>query len=657
MLVTENLDGSRHEFWADRPEPLSHIDFARTLTVPDSEDARGNLEPYDPRSHPGQWHALRALDGHSDRPGFRFRKFCYLSDAQGGGKSWVLQQFCFHSMVERGRNVIYAIPTRDLGGDIWALKLRPAITGAGLEGYLPLSGPGSRDGSKPRFVPFVRRNGRGGGTLVFMAAGGRGQSGQAALTADRLAIDEGDDWSEPAYYRIQRRVDKNNENAIVAIVSTVKKDDSPYREDDRSLICDLYSRSTQGRLEYRCPHCPAWTRFEFANFKYHGSTPEELDASVGIACASCACTITDSQRRTAMGESRLAMDNPTAEVWGLRVSALDCPWKPLRWLASLHSEAVRALEQTGNHEPLRQFHHDQMAAQYRGDTENGENAEQITPAYLLRRSEQSTWGACAHLTDRGEGKPPTYSRHVAEIPADAAGFVAAIDLSPNRVYWSLEAGALDGRTWSTAWGYEFFDAAQEEMNKQQLWSVLSRVDGLVRGIIEDRPLWYAGVDSNYRTDDVHHWLSLNPKWWPLYGASAMKAAKMSGKDGDRVGDFPGILFLRRPKGWKLKQPATHIDTTPMRQAAQRTFLIPPGEPQAAHLPSGLGSNRSDLAYLQHLCGELWDEKAMKWFTPPSAGRHDWLDCRTYCMALFRYHLTRLSRPSPPRRYGVVGKVG
>ncbi len=654
-----DLDARKAEYWHERPAPLSHIDFARTLTVPDSENDRGVPDPYEPSSHPGQLVFLQAMDGMYDRPGSRFLVFVFIGDAQGAGKSWLLQQTAFHDMVERGQNVIYGLPTRDLGGDIWSLKLRPAITGAGLEMYLPTSGPGSKDGSKPRFVPFKRINGKGGGTLVFMAAGGRGQSGQAALTAKKLLVDEVEDWAVQALTLIKKRISKNNQTAIQIYACTINKNNDPDKEDDASRIQPLYDASTRGRMGYTCPHCRAITRLEPERFAYEGKTMEEWKATAKVFCSKCDAAISQEQRLEMFGHGTLITDDPTATTFGLRLTALDCPWKPLHWLAELHHSALLSAD-SGDHEPMRQLFNKEWSCQYAGDRNLDERAEKISPKYLLRRSDSNTaWGEVQTISDRegtNDKAPRTHSRHIAPMPTGAQWSIVTIDIQADRLYWLLMAGDSQGRTYDVAWAYEHATFAMADMDKFQLWAVLDRIDGISRQITGDIPRVYAGVDANFRTDEVLDWLKLHNEWWPLYGASARKAAKMRGKEGERVEDAPGILYLRRSDGWKLRQARCHIDTNPMRMAAQRTFLLKPGEPHAAHLPHGLTSGRSDMTYLRHLCGEQWDEKALKWVEQP-ASRWDWLDCRTYAMALHRYHMLKLNRPRKSTiKYGVIGKV-
>jgi hypothetical protein len=311
----------------------------------------------------------------------------------------------------------------------------------------------------------------------------------------------------------------------------------------------------------------------------------------------------------------------------------------------------------GDHEPMRQFYNKEMSAQYEGDRNLGETAERIDPKYLLRRSQASTWGPSQQITDRegGDDKAPrTHSRHIAPMPEGAEWSIVTVDIQADRMYWLLMAGRTNGQTHDVAWGYEHATREMKEMDRDDLWSVLDRIDGLSNEISGGVPIVHRGVDANYRTDEVIKWLGLHFEWWPVYGASARKAAKLRGREGERISDAPGILYLRKSEGWRLRQARCHIDTTPMRLAAQRTFLLNQGEPHAAHLPSGLTTSRSDRTYFNHLCGEQWDEKAMKWIEQPGYPRWDLLDCRTYAMALHRYHLLKLTKQKAKRKYGYIG---
>lgn len=655
-MTLKNLDQRRAEFWTERPEPLTHAAFACTLTVPDSEDDRGQMQPYFLESHPGQGVILKALDGDYNLPGRRFQVFVIIGDAQGAGKSWMLQICAFRDLIECGRSVIYGLPTRDLAGDIWETKIKPAIVGSGLGTYMPIQGPGARMGGKPRLIRMRHVAGKGGGVLVFMAAGGRGQSGQASLTARKLIVDEVEDWPPTALQLIRNRVSRYNETAQQLYACTLNKNNNPYLEDDDSRIQPLYDRSTKGRLSYVCPHCGDRTRFEMAGFKYEGATKAEFIESARIHCTKCGAGLSDAERRASFATALPEFDNPDAASWGLLLNAWDCPWKSLAWLAEKHHNASLDLDR-GSHDAMRQFYNKEASIQYLGDLHDSGNAERLTPAGLLRRSQASTWGPSEHHSDRAEDQKPSHSRHIAPLPEGAEWLFGSVDIQANRCYWLLMAGDSSGRTWDVGFGYEHFDSNQEEMNPQQLWSVLDRISGVFEENRGSLPIIYRGVDSNFNTDNVHSWLKLHPEWMPLYGASAQKASKMAHKSGDAVGDYPGILFLRKPKGWTLRQPATHIDTNPMRMLAQRALLLQPGEPGAAHLPNGLKNTASDRAYLQHLCAEYWDESKMKWEKVPGGGRNDWLDCRVYATALHRYHLAKLNKPkAPARKYGNIGAV-
>lgn len=638
-----DCDQIKQEYWRERPAPMPMVAFARTLTTPDSEDERGNLEPYAPESHAGQLIVLRAMDGFYDRPGHHFRTFILIGDAQGAGKSWLLQITAFHTMVERGQNIIYALPTRDLAGDVWSLKLQPAFKGAGLAVYLPKEGPGSKSGSKPRFISLRRVNKKGGGGLVFMGAGGRGQSGQASLTAKKIIVDEVDDWTRRALALIKKRISKFNQTAQQYYACTINRNNSKDKEGDESNIVPLYNASIMGRIGYPCPKCTKITTFQPLKFTYSGTTEDEWKASARVACDHCAHPITEEDRTTLLTHGELVMGKPDRGDFGLLMNALDCPWKPLHWLAGLDHAARVALDQ-GDDEQMRQLYNKEWSLQY--TRLDSDKPPAIDAESLLRRSEASTWGPTVTDNDRDGQDQRSFSCHIAESPPGAEWSVRAIDVQADRCYWLMMCGDKDGRTWDKAWGYEYFDKERKPFTWQQLHAVLDRIDGITRNIAGEVPIKMSGIDTNFDTEHILDWLASHFEWLPLYGASAKKAARMQ-RSGYKIKDYPGIMYRRRTDGWKLTQDRCHIDTTPMRMLAQRAFLLEIGAPGAAHLPSGLRNNTSDMSYLWHLCAEMWDETTMTWKHPKGAGRWDYLDLRTYCTAMHKILMIEAAKPVEP----------
>lgn len=600
---------------------MSHTDFARTLTVPDSEDEHGRPEPYAPRSHPGQWHFLQAVDGivNNEPAPRRWRRFLLLADAQGGGKTWLLQQLVLHGTIELGQAVIWALPTKGMAGDLWTLKLRPAWEGSGLGVYLPTSGPGSRGSAAPRTIKTRRCDRRGGGPLAFMSAGGRGQAGQAGLTAKRLIVDELGDWSKAAFTRIRKRVSRFNDIAVEAYASTLKLDAG-------DLTLSTYDDGTRAYIEYHCIHCHDWTPFVWST--WNAAIP-------AIACTACRHSITEVDRKAMLGAHRLAMSHPLQEIFSLRLTALDCPWKPLGWLAAEAASAEAAINpppgQVANHEPMRTFFHDERDEPYTGDQqEEGGRVTLHDNRSLAERSRMTAWCVDPIKDKDDQG---LFSRTIAQPPPIAvAKWVCAIDVQRNRVYWCLIAITTDKRSWDVAWGYESARAgAQHEepppWSPGDLRSVLSRVADLVpdyagrqidRGVVD--------VSDGVTIDEVLEFLSSHAQWRAIQGEAGELPKARPGSGITHL--TPVIAYSNR---WKQGRGSYHIITDLAQQAVAEAYLIQHEKPGAALMPGPLKSND---VYILHITGTTWVVgKANVRTWKKIRERNDYLDTRAYATAV------------------------
>jgi phage terminase large subunit GpA-like protein len=619
--VIREADARRREYWAVRPEPMTHTAFARTLTVPDSEDEHGRQDPYDPRSHPGQWHVVQALDGlvNGDTAPRKYRRFLLITDAQGGGKSWLLQQVIFHGTIELGNDVIWALPTKGMAGDLWNLKLRPSWEGAGLGVYLPTTGSGSRGSSSPRSVRTRRFNGRGGGTLVFMSSGGRGQSGQAGLTAKRLAVDELSDWDKAAFTRIRKRVSRWNDVAVEIYGSTLKLDDG-------DLTLATYEESTRARVEYRCCHCQGWTPFLWKTWA-GGDDPH-------VVCIACGVHITETNRKAMMAEHRLSQEEPGREVFGIMLTALDCPWKSFAWLASGEASA-KAAELRVDYEPMRTFYHDERVEAYQEPEPEGEFSERA----LVANSSRST-----------------YEKRM--VPAWAGFLVLTQDVQGDRHYWLLVAHGGGDRWAIVDWGYELlvpygkdgkplreptpvdrvkvFDLIRDKANEG--W----QVEGGERRM---RPV-QRGVDCGYLPSEVVGWVQGNPDWKAVRGVGHDEIKHQSGGHEKYLPEEirqTKALQAVKPPGWRVYW--WRVDGDRFRRSGQASLMRDADQVASGMLPRGLKAND---AIVLHLSALQWvtptedDRKsgskkglAPYWFE--KRVRHDWGDCLDYNLALALLH--------------------
>lgn len=626
LAEVESANAARREWWQVRPDPLTHTAFARTLTIPDSEDEHGRQDPYDPRSHPGQWHFLQAIDGivNGAPASRRYRRFLLMTDAQGGGKSWLLQQIALHGTIELGQPVIWALPTKGLAGDMWNTKLRPAWEGSGLGVYLPINGPGSRGSSAPRSIRTRRHQKRGGGTLVFMSSGGRGQAGQAGLTAKILIVDELGDWSKAAFTRIRKRVSRFNDIAVEAYGSTLKLDHA-------DLSQDVYRESSRAWVEYRCPHCGEWTALDWKTWK-NGE----------LACLNCAAVLNEQHRRAMFSMSRIQMADPMNDVLGLRLTALDCPWKSLAWLAGEEARALAAAEGKNgppDHEPLRTFYHDERVEEYHGDEQQDADAKETphTHRTLAARSERTAWSEVVENSDDGK----LWSRYTATIPDAVKSTVAAIDIQRNRLYFTLIGIDADRRTYDIAWGIE--RARSGEGGKEpppfasgELSATLARAAEWIAEI--SGPTFKGGVidvSDGVTQGEAAEWLSAAPAGWTaIQGEEHLPAVRNDG----RITHCSSVLAWDTQ--WRNGMGSYRVVTDLAQQGVAESYRMDPTAPGAGLLPGPL---RAGNTYLRHLCGVGWVTTSAGrrvWKALPGAGRADYFDCRAYATAVAVWTLTK-----------------
>lgn len=598
----------------------TYCEYAKTLQIVDG-DFKGDR--YDPSKHPAQIITLQALDQGYGR--------CVIAKPVQDGGTLVALVPLFRRAIVEHQTVLLAFPSLDSSKDIWTTKVWPMLEQVG--GQEPKSGGGSRMGAA-RVVTLP-----GGGRFLLRAAGGRGESQQASVSGDVESVEEVDDWPSMAkILKIIKRVDKGRKPLII-YTSTVKKDGST--KDDKSFILELYDSGTQTRVNVPCKHCGAFQRMEWEQVNLETET---------YKCLHCAKLWTEKDRLESLTKATRYDAKPEAGSFSIRWTALDSPFaimtadgrKPcLAALCTLYKEAVNAQQTRNDHELLRDFYRDRLTRVYTGDIDTDDGAINFTPNDLQLRSMSSAWGPYDHESDRERGETERlYSRHVTrEVPRDVQFVARAIDVQQDRVYWSLIGMDHQQRQWDLAWGYEYATRERKPFHRMQLFEMLDRVAARTEAIAGQLPIVGSGVDANYKTDDVLHWLASHPQWVPTYGASASKAARMNSESGECVRKFPGILYEYRTKGWHLRQNRCHIDTNPIRQLAQQSFLVQVGQPGSAQCGKGIElRDASAMTYFRHLCAETWDVASKKWIKSKGGGRWDWLDTRVYCLALLLKHL-------------------
>lgn len=663
MIATETLDLIADEasrILAPPPRPRPVLEFACSLRWPDGPDAG---ERVDPRSHPAGYEIAKDFaEGGYD-------EMVNLGPVQDGKTWWTIVLPMLYFLAELRLSATYGVPDRALAGKAWRAKLKPTIENCGLAHLLPKSGPGS-DGGAPDDVLMTT-----GARLYMLGAGARNEAGQAMVTSAGVFIDERDSIRS-------RWVELLKARSAAYDVLARNHETSTIKDDDKSATWAVYQGSTACRLWFACPTCAAaqhatggWQLLEWEQVDADWTNDETARESVRLVCRhDPAHRLTENDRQAMLRQWRrvsrgqavtadgtITGDKPPTRRRGLRWSSLDSPRKSLPRLAVQFRQACERRDAYGDHEPLRQFYRDMLALPYRADRDGSDVLQMFgadydrTRAYLATRSSAHGW---ATLVDHKD-EAGLFSRHIAPLPPGATMAVVTIDVQENRCYWLIVAADADLRTWDVAHGYEYGTHERLPTSEAEMHSIIDRVrDEIVPDVCDALPIVARGVDVNYRTDELVRWLTTNRDWLPVVGAGEEVAGKKRAEHDAK--NLPGVVYLTRPDGWQLgsQQPLHLVDVDRVREQAQTAFLRPVGSVGAAHLPRGL---KAGSAYIMHLCGELLQEDPRngrrKW--RKQTGRHDYLDCRTYAVALLRLHVERERRRAnaPRRTYGAIRPIG
>ena len=600
----------------------THAEFASRLVLPDGPKMG---QSYRWRDDPAHRAVVEALDA-------GWPRIVCVGAVQTGKSLCTILVPALVALMGQRQPVVYAQPTKDKLHEAWAGKVVPSLEGAGYGAWLPHRGQGSRGGDTPKFVVFRDpvTNARAG-MCYLVPGGGKREGAQAAVTAPVVLVDEVDSFeSRHRVELIAKRADSFRSGSRRVFTSTVKLDEG-------SIILGLYEDSTRGRIWVDCPSCKHPQTLEWENVRYEDDDETAAVESCRYACAGCGDLWDEAARQTALGTSaRVVIANKRTRTWGLLWTSLDSTLRDLGGLAAEHWRAARAAGR-GDHGPMRSFYRDQLCRVYTADKENDEaTPAQISKTYMVARADAGTWALDMTRELHDEDGD---SMHVATPPDGAEWMVAAVDVqrggqrAPGRLYWVLQAWGGDGRTWDVAWGHVVLAPIGQQPNTAQLHSGLSRLDDQLTRLGQDfeLPVSRRAVDVGDRQDEIRLWLVRNRDWLPVKGASG-------GQKATDFQDISGWLYRRSQEGnWYLWL----IDTDSVRKQAQDGFLVPAGQPGAAHLPRGIDTRS---AIVRHYCstalipdgkgGTKWSLREIdRKHHPDLSSRHDFLDCRIYALAI------------------------
>lgn len=590
----------------------TNLQFATEIKLPDGDRAG---DYYNPLMHPPQACLLQAVDQ-------GYAMITVAKPVQDGGTLCSLVPM-LRAAIKLHQKVVMAYPTEPSAKDIWTMKIWPILAAYG--GQEPESGGGSRGGAA-RVVTLP-----GGGQFILRTSGGRGESQQASVTADKEMVDEVDDWdSLKRIVDIGQRIGRGR-SPFVARVSTVKKDEG-------SFILSLVAEGTHTRLEYPCVHCGAYQMLSHDRINFDDAT---------YRCMHCPAEWSDADRLVSLTKWKRVDLNPKALAFSILWTVLDSPLpildaanrrvSVLAALSSLHHLATAAVER-GDHSYMRSLYHDRFTSPYTLDMEAMEKGSELTYRMLLDRANASKWAPTKWESDKTTpDSQATYSRHIVDVEKwrpDIDIAVAGIDVQGKNLYWSLVGSNLLGTEFDLAWGYEYARADHAPWSQSELHGLLNRTLLIFQKAVAYIPLMAVMLDTGDFTAELMSWVAGHrPLVKPIKGHS--ENLRVTHRD-----DVEGIIY--HIKG------LYHVMIDNTRTMVQAGYRRPIDAPGAHLLPSNLQNDGAGSLYPKHLCAEMEtiDPKTRKRRLRQGPGRWDLLDARRYAYAGIRLIRKEMSHKLP-----------
>ena len=587
----------------------SNCDFSGHVILPDGEQ-KG--ESYNPKIHPPQDCFLQATDSG------RYSRFILAKPVQDGGTLSSLIPM-LRRAIHGSQTILLAYPSMDLARDIWTMKVRPILR---LFGGGEIKTGGGSHGGAARVMGLPS-----GGQFLLRTAGGRGESGQASVTADAMLVDEVDDWpTKLGLEKIAERMSRARDPMTIYIC-TVKKDKDSH-------ILALYDEGTQTRIEYPCPACGAFQPLEW----------ERVDTEAEVySCVHCSAALTETQRLAMLPHWKRADKNPKATTFSIRWTALDSPFSIatpegklpcLPALCLLYRRAKEEADKKSNYAPMRAFYHDRLTRVY-----------EQPPA-----PEAFDHFGLAKLSDRG-----TYYK--GEVPAWVKFLTAGVDVQNDRHYCCVLGHGAERRWCIIDWWYEHLCTRTDAEGKtvpdlEMEPSPADRVrvmDSMARRCREGwsrqgesgdplRPAWCI-IDTGWKPEEIYPWLASGvPDWAPAKGVGSSIDGRrdIALREGTSVMpaelavEVRGIMDITKPPNLPEPLQLWNVHGSAVRMSLQSGLQRQPGVYGSGELPLGLTPKEY---LLQHLCAEIWTQAASgKWYWRQAKKSNHLLDCAIYALA-------------------------
>jgi hypothetical protein len=199
------------------------------------------------------------------------------------GKTFLLIIVALYHLFEVGENVIYGVPTMDMGMDKWRKDFLPVIMASRYSDMLPTSGAGSEGG---KFESITFKNGK---TLKFMSAKG-GDEKRSGVTSRVLIMTEIDKYdeagessreSDPVTQMIGRLEAFELTNSVVYMECSVSI--------KTGRIWVEFNAGTASRIATPCPHCQSYVTLEREHLRGWQQAENEVQARdlAHFVCPDC----------------------------------------------------------------------------------------------------------------------------------------------------------------------------------------------------------------------------------------------------------------------------------------------------------------------------------------------------------------------------------
>ena len=600
--VMARMVGTWAKAWA--PPPM--------LTVSQWADANRRL-PAESAAEPGRWDTsrtpyLRAIMDAVNDPDVHI---VVVKSSSQVGKTEALINIMGYFIDSDPGPMLLVYPTVETAEDFSKERLAPTIRDTPCL-YAKVSEAKSRDQNNT-----LRKKLFPGGHLTLVGA--NAPSGLSSKPIKLVLFDEVDRFpasagteGDPVNLAIKRTTTFWNRKIVMVSTPGLAT---------TSRIEKAWQESDQRRYFVLCPHCGESIRFVWAGVVWPKGRPEEAV----YVCQECGVQITDADKVQMLdsGQWRPTWQeteekrNPKPGVVGFHLNEMYAPWANTSFaqIAMNHVEAARK-----GAEALQVWVNTSLGEPWE------EEGEKVDWQVLYTRREE--WNDA--------------------VPQRAAVLTAGVDVQKDRLELEVVGWGIDHETWSVDYRVLFGDTAQSDVWEQLDRALLSTYEHAGGATLT---IAAAGVDSGYRTDEVHKFCL--ERW-----ARCIYALK-----GEAGAGRPLIVRPAKPKRGKCPLFRVGSDTAKDLLYARLSIQRGPDEDPTAPRP---GYCHFPMARTEEYFKQLTAEKQVTKYSKghgtrvwikESGARNEALDCRVYAMAAFAVlnpdvagivaSLSQSKKPKPP----------